>query len=223
VRAPQSKTSAVLLATVAALAGATPALAHEGNPSYLSEISRITPATDGVTVDVLNRDDRMLLHNTSGEDVVIEGYSGEPYARVLGDGTVAVNTNSEAFYLNDDRYGDVTVPKGLRGEPKWKKLSGTGRFEWHDHRMHWMSRSKPPQVKDEDAKAHIFDWKVPITVGGAQGRIDGTLDWVPLPGGGLPAGLIWGSAIVLILLCIGVFAIRRRRDPAPGGETAEAW
>ena len=205
------------------LAGAPFALAHQGNPNMRSAVTAITPETEGLTVTVLNNDDRLELHNTSGKDVVIEGYSGEPYARVLGDGTVAVNTNSEAYYLNDDRYGDVKVPKGLGGEPKWKRLSGTGRFEWHDHRMHWMSRSKPPQVSDEDAKAHIFDWKVPLTVGGAQGRIDGTLDWVPLPGGGLPAGLIWGTAIALILLCTGVFAVRRRRDAGPGGEPAEAW
>ena len=128
------------------LAGAPLALAHQGNPNMRSAVTAITPQTDGITVTVLNNDDRLELHNTSGEDVVIEGYSGEPYARVLGDGTVAVNTNSEAYYLNDDRYGDVKVPQGLGSEPKWKKLSGTGRFEWHDHRMHWMSRSKPPQV-----------------------------------------------------------------------------
>ena len=216
------RTLIAAMAAVLLMAGAPLAAAHQGNPNMRSAVTAITPETDGLTVTVLNNDDRLELQNTSGEDVVIEGYSGEPYARVLGDGTVAVNTNSEAYYLNDDRYGDVKVPKGLGGEPKWKKLSGTGRFEWHDHRMHWMSKSKPPQVSDEDAKAHIFDWKVPITVGGAQGRIDGTLDWVPLPGGGLPTGLIWGTAIVLILLCIGVFAIRRRRDAGPG-EPAEAW
>ena len=66
-----------------------------------------------MTVTVLNYDDRLELHNTSGKPVVIEGYRKEPYARVLADGTVQVNTNSEAFYLNDDRFGDVAVPKGL--------------------------------------------------------------------------------------------------------------
>jgi len=215
-----------LIAAVAAallLAGAPLAVAHQGNPNMRSAVTAITPQTGGITVTVLNNDDRLELHNTSGEDVVIEGYKDEPYARVAGDGTVAVNTNSEAYYLNDDRYGDVKVPSGLGSEPKWKRLSGTGRFEWHDHRMHWMSQSKPPQVKDEDAKTHIFDWKVPITVGGTQGQIAGTLDWVPLPGGGLPTGLIWGSAAALILLCIGVIVIRRRRDAGPGGEPAEAW
>ena len=215
----------VIAAAAAALllAGAPVAGAHQGNPNMRSEVTAITPKTEGVTVTVLNNDDRLELHNTSGKDIVIAGYEDEPYARVAADGTVEVNTNSKAYYLNDDRYGDVKVPAGLGSEPKWKRLSGTGRFEWHDHRMHWMSRSKPQQVTDEDARAHIFDWKVPITVGGTQGQIAGTLDWVPLPGGGLPTGLIWGSAAVLILLCIGVIVIRRRRDAGPGGEPAEAW
>ncbi len=209
---------AALLLAVAPLA-----LAHEGNPNMRSEVTAITPETDGVTVSVLNYDDRLELHNTSGEPVVVEGYEGEPYARVLGDGTVEVNTNSEAYYLNDDRYGDVKVPPGLSKTPRWKELSRSGRFEWHDHRMHWMSQSKPPQVSDEDARAHIFDWKVPITVGREAGQIAGTLDWVPLPGGGLPTGLIWISAAVLIALCLGVFLLRRRRDAGEGSEPAEAW
>jgi hypothetical protein len=217
-----------LIAAAAAallLAGAPLAAAHSGNPNMRSEVTSITPRTDGVTVEVLNYDDRLELHNTSGEDVVIDGYEGEPYARVLGDGTVQVNTNSKAYYLNDDRYGDVKVPAGLPQEPRWKELSRSGRFEWHDHRMHWMSQSKPPQVEDEDARAHIFDWKVPIAVGGTKGQIAGTLDWVPLPGGGLPTGLIFGSAAMLIALCLGVFFIRRRRDAqaSEDREPAEAW
>ena len=215
----------LIAAAAAALlsAGAPLAVAHQGNPNMRSEVTAITPKTEGVTVTVLNNDDRLELHNTSGKDIVIAGYEDEPYARVLGDGTVEVNTNSEAHYLNDDRYGDVKVPANLGSEPKWKRLSKTGRFEWHDHRMHWMSRSRPPQVSDENAETHIFDWRVPITIAGAQGQIGGTLDWVPLPGGGLPTGLIWGSAAVLILLCIAVFVTRRRRDAGPGGEPAEAW
>jgi hypothetical protein len=59
-------------ALLAVLAAAPAARAHEGNPNYLSQVDAITPATDGVTIEVLNRDDRLLLHNTSGEDVVIE-------------------------------------------------------------------------------------------------------------------------------------------------------
>ena len=39
------------------------------------------------------------------------------------DGTVQVNTNSEAYYLNEDRLGETSVPTDLGAEPKWKQLS----------------------------------------------------------------------------------------------------
>ena len=107
---------AAVLALAALLAAAPAALAHQGNPNFISQVDAITPATKGVTVDVLNRDDRLLLHNTSGEDVVIHGYSGEPYARVLADGSVQVNLRSPARYLNDDRFARVAVPKGIDGK-----------------------------------------------------------------------------------------------------------
>jgi hypothetical protein len=212
-------------AAVLVLVGAAAASAHQGNPNMRSKVTAVTPATDGVTVTVLNNDDRLELHNTSGEDVVVQDYRGKPYARVLGDGTVEVNTNSEAFYLNDDRYANVKVPDGLGAQPKWKHVSGSGRFEWHDHRMHWMSPTDPPQVKDPDQRTHIFDWKVPITVDGRAGAIAGTLDWVPLPGGSLPTGLIWISAGLLIALSLAVFVLRRRRtEPAEGApKPSEAW
>ena len=66
---------------------------------------------------------RLLLHNTSGKDVTILDYEGKPYAQLLADGTVQVNTNSEAYYLNEDRLGETAVPKDLGAEPKWKQVS----------------------------------------------------------------------------------------------------
>ena len=220
-----------LLAVAALLVLAPPALAHEGNPNFLSQVERITPRTDGITVDVLNRDDRLLLHNTSGEDVLILGYDDEPYARVLADGTVEVNTDSEASYLNDDRFGDVEIPPGVdgKGEPQWKELSRTGRFEWHDHRFHWMAQGTPPQVEDESVRTKVLDWSVPIEVGGQRGAIAGELFWTPLPGGGPPLGAILGGAAIVVLLCLVVFVVRVRRRSAADEERpahqpeAEAW
>jgi len=211
-------TAAVLL-----LAGAPLAAAHQGNPNMRSAVTAITPETGGLTVTVLNNDDRLELHNTSGKDVVIEGYSGEPYARVLGDGTVAVNTNSEAYYLNDDRYANATVPKGLAATPAWKEIDKTGRFEWHDHRMHWMSQTTPPQVTDKDARTKIFDYRIPVEIGGRRGAIAGTLFWTPLPGGGPPLGAIFAGATIIIALCILVAVVRHRRRGAEERPAAEAW
>jgi hypothetical protein len=208
------------------LLGAAPALAHQGNPHYRSTVQQITPPVRGVTATVLNFDDRIQLQNTSGKTVVIDGYDGKPYARLLADRTVQVNTSNPAYYLNDDRYADVQVPKHLPAAPHWKLVDRTGRFEWHDHRSHYMSPKVPAKVKDQNARTFIFDWKVPIAVDGRKGMISGTLYWVPLPHEALPMGLIWGSAAALIVLCLGTIALRRRRrgDDAPApGAPSEAW
>ena len=220
-----SVSRAVLVACAAiALAAPATALAHQGNPNYLSEVRGLTPSLRGLSVEVLNRDDRLLLHNTSGRTVVVDGYSGEPYARVRADGTVEVNTNSEAYYLNQDRFADAPIPKGVDPEkpPVWKALSKTGRFEWHDHRMHYMGKGRPKQVSDPDVRQKVFDWKVPVVIAGRKGSINGDLLWTPLPEDKLPLGAIFAFAGLVIALSIGVFVIRRRRASA-GGETAEAW
>jgi hypothetical protein len=230
VRAPittRIRPCAAAIALLALLATAPPALAHQGNPNYLSQVDAITPPTDGVTVDVLNRDDGLLLHNTSGKDVVIEGYDDEPYARVLADGTVEVNTRSPAYYVNNDRFADVDVPDGIDGSgpPQWKRVDKTGRFEWHDHRAHWMGRTTPSQVKDESVRTKVFDWTVPVEIGGRRGTIGGTLFWTPLPGGGPPLGAVFLGAGLLIACCIAVAVVRYRCRTAAErpAEEAEAW
>jgi hypothetical protein len=217
------RTLAAVGAVAVLLLGAPVALAHQGNPHFRSVVEQVTPATPGLSISVLNYDDRLLLQNTTGKTVVIRDYEGKPYARVLADRTVEVNTNSQAYYLNDDRYADVTVPKGLGATPHWKLVDRTGRFEWHDHRIHWMATTRPPQVKDENQRTHIFDWKVPIQVGPTKGAIAGSLSWVPIDtGGSAPMGAIWALAGLLIALSLVLLVVRRRR--AEGEQPAtEAW
>jgi hypothetical protein len=213
-------------AAVALLIGASAALAHQGSPNFLSQVNAISPASSGIKVTVLSRDDRLLLQNTGGKTIVVEGYSGEPYARIEGDGTVWVNKDSEAYYINEERDGKVEVPADAdsEGEPRWEQVSRSGRFEWHDHRMHWMSEADPEQVKDKDVRTKVFDWKVPLQVDGQTGTITGTLFWTPVASSGLPLGAIFGSAAAIILLCIAIVIVRRRRRAAPTTEPAsEAW
>lgn len=217
---------AALLALLALLLTAPVALAHEGNPNYRSVVKTVTPATSGATFEILNFDDRVLLHNTSGQDIEVFGYENEPYAEIKADGTVLVNTNSRAYYLNEDRQGETAVPANLPAQPEWKELSKSGRFEWHDHRMHWMGAGDPPQLKDKGEETLIDNWEIPIKVGDQPGQVAGTLTWVPLDSGGLPLGAIFAFAGLIILLSIAVFVIRRRRG-APSEdaakEPAEAW
>jgi len=205
-----------IVVTGALLVSAPVAAAHQGSPNFLSQVNAAPP---GVDVTVLSRDDRLLLQNKSGKDVVVEGYSEEPYARIDADGTVSVNTNSKAYYINEERDGQVPVPQGVDsdGEPRWKEVSQTGRFEWHDHRMHWMSKGDPEQVTDKGVRTKVFDWNVPVEVDGRPSDITGTLFWTPAPGGSVPWAPIAGLTLAAIAALGAVTVRRHRRRPA------EAW
>jgi hypothetical protein len=212
---------------VCALPAAT-ASAHQGNPNFRSDVHGLRPATDGIAVEVLNRDDRLLLTNRSGKDVLIEGYSDEPYARLLADGTVQVNHNSAAYYLNQERDGQVPVPAHANGDSPtdWQTESKTGKFEWHDHRIHWMGKGTPPAVRDEAKLAKVDDWSVPVSVDGRKAAIAGTLWWTPRPGGGPPAGAIAAFVAVALVGLVAVVLMRRRRRGLVAGAGAgerEAW
>lgn len=208
---------------VVALCVAPPAaLAHQGNPNFSSAVRAITPSVSGIDAQVVNYDDSLELRNRSGRTVVVRGYRGEPYVRIAGDGTVAVNRRAPTYYLNEDRFAEgVDVPRSARpgAAPDWHVEDGTGRYAWHDHRIHWMSRTTPPQVEDEHRRAKVFDWKVPIEVGGRPATIAGDLTWVGKPSSGFPVAAALSLAAVTLGGLALIALVRRRRD----GGTGEAW
>jgi hypothetical protein len=211
-RRPLAAAVALLALTAAA---PTAALAHQGNPNMKSVVRALAPHVDGISLQVLGGDDRFQLTNRSKKTVLVQGYDKEPYARITPDGTVAVNHNSPAYYLNNDRYGAVTVPKtaSARAVPDWQVLDKTGVFEWHDHRMHYMSRDIPPIVKDKTQRTKVFDYTIPIKLGATQGHISGTLWWAPAKDGGAPVGAIVAFAVLLLGGIVAVVLARRRRGP----------
>jgi hypothetical protein len=208
-----------LVAAAWALLAPSVASGHSANPFYLSQVTSVTPLRHGVRVEVLDRDDRLAITNRSGEAITILGYEGEPYARIAPDGRVEVNLNSPAEYLNEDRYAVRSVPAGVRPDapPRWKAVGDDGRFEWHDHRAHWMGRGTPAVVKDEDVKTKVFDWRIPIRVGTTPGAISGTLYWTPVSGSA--TAIILGAAIVAA--CAGAVVVFNRRDRF--AQPSESW
>jgi len=211
-----------LAALVSALAPApTQALAHGGNPNFRSEINSIQPPLpSGDSIEVLDYDSYLQLKDLQGHEIVIYGYSDEPYARIEKDGTVQVNEKSPATFLNDSRFStDAPVPKSVDPEdpPEWKTVDDSGTFIWHDHRMHWMIPNQlPPQVKDKSKKTKIFTYEIPMTVDGKPTVLHGTLWWVGSPGTSKLPFVIAAIAIVLGGGAL-VLWMRRRRGPA------EAW
>lgn len=211
-----------------ALAVAAPAaIAHGGGSlDYSSQIRSIAPADAGLRVEVLDRDDRLLLINDTGERVVVRGYGDEPYIRLGADGTVAVNERSPAHYLNRERDGDVRVPDGADEQrpPRWRVVDRSGRYEWHDHRIHWMGGGRPPAVDDPAQRTKVFDWKLPLSVGERPGAIEGTLLWVGRDEGGPPLAAIAALAAVVLGGIALVLVVRgRRRRTDSGSDATEAW
>jgi hypothetical protein len=216
--------AATALAALCALA--PPALAHEGNPNYRSEVHAITPPLKGLDAEVLNFDDRIELRNGSGETVVVEGYRDEPYLRFEPGGTVLVNQRSPTTYLNEDRFAAVEVPDTAdpKAAPEWQTVARNGRYDWHDHRIHWMSSTPPERVRDdESASIKLFDWKLPLTAGGVPATISGSLTWVGKDGGGFPVAAAVSLAVVVLAGVALVAGVRRRRRTPAQWEKAEAW
>ena len=243
--APASVARAATAATTSAAAEPTstvPSSAEANNPindqgssyEYRSEITGITPSTPGLSVEVLEFADRLLLRNHTGKTVTVYGYEGEPYARVLANGTAEQNELAPATYLNTNFYADVTVPSfaSPRAAPRWEVIDRTGQLEWHDHRIHWMSPVPPTKVKDKKTRTLIFDWQVPISVGARRGAIAGQLFWTPENSKAPLAVIVLGIVIVLGGIAFVLFVRRRRAHAGPGGVGAaggaggpgeEAW
>jgi hypothetical protein len=226
--------SAICLAMAvwASVAGATPTTSIESqNPindqgssyEYRSNITAITPRVPGLSIEVLEFADRLLLRNHTGKTVTIYGYEGEPYARVLANGTAEQNVRAPATYLNTNFYADVVVPPvaSSTAPPKWEVVDRTGEFEWHDHRIHWMSPVPPAKVKDKGKRTLIFNWLVPIMVGTSKGAIAGQLFWTPESSKAPLAVIVLGVVIVVAGLAFVVFVRRRRaRDTLAGRSLA---
>src|SRR5688572_11288700 len=94
-------TAVVMLALVGVGALAGSASAHGRGSESTNFESRVTaaPEIDGVTWDVYGGDQYLAVINSSDTEVVVEGYQGEPYARIGPDG-VFLNLSSEATYVN---------------------------------------------------------------------------------------------------------------------------
>jgi len=221
------RTMFAALVPVLACALAAPAMAHQGDPRFDSVLTGA--GIPGLKVQVLNYGDRLLLQNRTGKTVTLQGYENEPYARLLADGTVQVNQNSPATYLNTDPYANATVPRSANAKaaPVWKTIEGDDRYETHDHRIHWMSPGATPEiVTDKAVRTKVFDWSVPVEVGDRRTAITGTLWWRGTDAaGGMPVGLIVGLAALIVGSVALVWVVRRRRsrdDRAPT-ESAEAW
>jgi hypothetical protein len=200
---------------------------------YQSILEKVVPVVAGVRWKVIDLNDEVQLTNHSGRTVTVYAYPGcpsltspcgGPYARILGDGTVQVNENSPAYYLNQSFFvNGANVPKSVSptGSPAdWVTLARTATYTWHDHRIHYTSLSRPTEVTDPGRRTFVENWYIPIRVGSRPGYLFGKLYWLPQKGFSFPIGAIIGLIVVVVGGAAFVVVVRRRRGPrAP----TEAW
>ncbi len=178
--------AAVLAVAVAVLAVlfATPASAHGRGSDATDFRSSVVaqPQAPDVHWRVYGADEFLSVENGADEELIVEGYQGEPYLRVGPEG-VFVNQNSEATYLNAERFANVVPPPNARADaqPDWQQVSDATSWLWHDHRIHWMSPAPPPQVQGQEGRVLVQPWTVPFRVADRRYEVAGELWWEPGP------------------------------------------
>ncbi|MFI5955017.1 hypothetical protein [Cryptosporangium sp. NPDC051539] len=213
-----SRAAALLALVVAVLTiTAAPAQAHgadakPGASDYRSAITAITPETEGLTIRVVENGARLELRNHTDQDVVVSGYSGEPYLKVTPAG-VFTNTRSPATWINATADGTSKAPASAHvdtaAEPQWQKVASTPKIRWHDQRNRWVSGSPPPIVAADPSSAHrISTWKIDLLVAGTATVVTGTLDYEAPP-----ATPLWWAGAGLV--AAGLFALTYFRGGRP--------
>jgi hypothetical protein len=193
--------AAVVAATL--VCHGTAASADPATPTdYRSTITAVTPDLPWLDVSVVGGDSFLELHAEPGHAVTVLGYSGEPYLRVLADGTTQVNRRSPAVGINRTRYGSSPDPgSDASAPPEWTALpanerAGPSTLVWHDHRTHWMGGSTPPPTGPGGL---VEDWHVSLDADGIAVDVAGTLHRHHPP-----SGWWWSPAIVgVVVLLVG--------------------
>jgi hypothetical protein len=193
------------------LAPAAGAYAHNGtggaSSDYRIRITGFDGDASGVHLQVIELGKRLQIQRGSAADVMILGYSGEPYLHLDADG-VFENTNSPAYYLNLDRFASANPPASASATatPAWTMLSSGTSVKWHDHRAHWMSNTPRADVlADPDVERVIFPaQRIEMIIDGKSVAAVIEVTWLPTPD-----QYIWLAAAALLGLAVAaVFVLR---------------
>jgi hypothetical protein len=176
--------------------------------NFATRVLSVTPSTPGLKVAVLDLGGRLEVQNDTHDDVVILGYSGEPYLRV-GPAGVYENRRSPAVFLDRSSTVVASVPRSFDASaaPEWRRIGGGHVVRWHDHRIHWMGGSSVPQVvRGSPGRVHLVErWTVTLRTRGHDVTVRGDLRWIPGP-----SALPRLALALLVAALIGAVGFTRR-------------
>jgi hypothetical protein len=199
--------AAVLLVTLAGPAAAHGVGVGLQPTNYRTTFTAVTPALPGLDVRILEAGDKIEVTNRTGQEVVVLGYSQEPYLRI-GPAGVYRNERSPTTYQNrfSTPQQSGQVPPGLDRStaPEWRRIGPGPATAWHDHRSY---RNEPtPEVQRAPGRRHVVvpNWQIPIRQGSRTFIIGGSITWVPGPSP-------WPWALAAVGLCAAVLLACRTR------------
>lgn len=225
----------------AAIAVAVPAVAFAdaAAPSdFTSTIVSILPETDALTATIEGGDSFIRIEVASGHEVYVEGYAGEPYLWIDGDGVVHENVHSPATYFNRNRAGTDRLPAAADAdaEPEWKVVGAGGAYAWHDHRAHWMGGAPPSDMRPGDSRPPAV---VPLVVDGVPTEITVVITlmaspspWPAIAGGVLGVlvvvvaarlGRLWVAIVIVGAAATAVGTVQYLSLPAETGPRWSWW
>ena len=189
------------MASVAALSAlALPSIAEaHGSASviavdYQARLARSVIA-DGVTARVIDGNRKLELTVRRPHTVVVDGYGGEPFLR-FDSGGVSVNEWSLTAVTNKLTRHGATPTLNSRARPRWRSISQSHQFAWHDHRLALVPGSMA-------RTGRVGTWSVPVLVDGARQRVQGGLWHAPRPP-------VWPWLIVLVAAAGVALAVAKR-------------
>jgi hypothetical protein len=170
---------AAVFGVAAGLLSAAPASAHTVGgiqPSnYRTEITAISPALPGVSISLYNLGHRVRLTNRTDADVVVLGYSGEPFLRI-GPGGVEENIRSATYLDSPEPLGGQSIA------PDWRPRATGRTATWADRRTFWTGAAPAGVAKSPGVEQFVVaSWTIPVQAGATVADVSGRIVWVPGP------------------------------------------
>jgi hypothetical protein len=173
----------VVLLVVAAPPASAHAVTGVRATDYKSEIVGVSGGV--VDVRLLDLGRRVAITNPSGADIVVLGYTSEPWLRVGARG-VFENVYSYTAYQERQRAGATSEappdPAKAIGPPSWRRKSSSHTLVWRDQRT-LFDGPTPAQVQSAPGRSHLVipRWSIDLRRGAATLTVAGRIAYVPPP------------------------------------------
>ena len=184
------------------VAGTGAAGAHEVDPSVLTVIDEVTPAVDGLHVEIgTSVTTQLLVANDTGEVLEVLDEGGQPFLRIGPEG-VEANLAAPAWYVTNQPLGGGVPPGAGADEPAavgarvGRAHVGLVRPPPPPHRDRWRPRRRrAPDLRGADAPRRPGPHRPRAPRGTHDGAaLRATLRAVPDPATGLVVQLLEGRA-----------------------------